>query len=73
MECWVCSRCGEGIYGSLEVVLLLASEHKCRPRFDRSTVTTCLMCLGSPSGLCAYHASQLVSLGLPNENRLLSR
>jgi len=72
MECWICSRCGEGIYGSLEVVLILGSEHKCRSRSDRTTVTTCLRCLQSPTGLCAYHASLLVNLGRPNGTRFFS-
>ena len=72
MECWICSCCGEGIYGSLEVVLILASEHKCRSRFDRTTATTCLRCLRSPTGLCAYHSSLLLNLRRPNGTGFLS-
>jgi hypothetical protein len=72
METWICSRCMEGIYGSLEVVLILASQHKCRLQFDRTAVTTCLGCLRSPTGLCAYHASLLVNLRRPNGTGFLS-
>lgn len=78
METWICSRCMEGIYGSLEVVLILASAHKCRSQFDRghlgdrAAVMTCLGCLRSPTGLCAYHASLLVNLRRPNGTGFLS-
>ena len=61
MEVWMCSHCGERIYGSLEVVLILASAHRCRIPRDRSMPTVCLSCLGSSTGLCAYHASLLVN------------
>ena len=61
MEVWMCSHCGERIYGSLEVVLILASAHRCRIQRDRRLPTVCLSCLGSSTGLCAYHASQLVN------------
>jgi len=77
MECWICSHCEEGIYGSLEVVLTLASAHKCRSQFgrghlgDRAAVTTCLSCLSSPTGLCAYHASVLVKQSHLDTTRLL--
>ena len=70
MESWICSHCGEGIYGSLQVVLILASKHKCRSRLDRSTATTCLACLRSPTGLCAYHAAWLASLKGPDTTGL---
>lgn len=65
MEIWMCPQCGKRIYGSLHVVLLLASAHVCSALFTRKHVTTCLSCLDSPTGLCAYHASVLV-----NSNRL---
>lgn len=51
---------GEKIFGSLDVVLLLSSAHRCRAReLPRRHVTQCLACLGSPTGLCAYHARQM--------------
>ena len=65
MEIWMCPHCGQRIYGSLEVVLLLASVHTCRASLARMNETTCLICLRSPTGLCAYHASVLV-----NQNHL---
>ncbi len=57
MEIWMCSYCEKRIYGSLQVVLILASVHRCRTQFDPVRATLCLTCLSSQTGLCAYHAS----------------
>jgi len=71
MEFWMCSHCGRRIYGSLEVVLLLASAHKCNMPFARAAETACLSCLSSPTGLCAYHASLSVKTNHLNETQVL--
>jgi len=77
MELWMYPHCGERIYGSLEVVLILASVHRCKAQFDRGPLgdrareTTCLSCLRSPTGLCAYHASVLMSYSRPIATRFL--
>ena len=71
MELWMCPHCRERIYGSLEVVLILASAHKCGGSSGRTSDTTCLSCLISPTGLCAYHASLLVSQNRPTTTRFL--
>ena len=60
MEFWVCPHCERGIYGSLEVVLVLGSAHQCRGLVRRTSDTTCLKCLLSPTGLCGYHTHLLV-------------
>lgn len=65
MEFWLCPHCGQRIYGSLEIVLILASVHTSRASFARVNDTTCLSCVTSPTGLCAYHASLLA-----NQNHL---
>jgi hypothetical protein len=71
MECWMCSHCGQRIYGSLEVVLILASAHKCNTSFARTRETACLRCLSSPTGLCVYHASMLVNSTRLNATQVL--
>jgi len=58
MEHWICPRCLERITGSLNVVLLLASVHRCRT-LDGSN-TLCVDCLNAPTGLCTYHTYQKV-------------
>jgi len=67
MEFWLCPHCGQRIYGSLEIVLTrsVASVHTCRTSVARVNDTTCLSCITSPTGLCAYHAGLLV-----NQNHL---
>ena len=60
MEFWVCPHCERGIYGSLEVVLALASAHQCRGLARRTSDTTCLNCLVSPTGLCGYDTHLLM-------------
>ncbi len=65
MEVWMCSYCEKRIFGSLEVVLILASVHRCHTQLDPVRVTVCSSCLSSQTGLCAYHASLVV-----NQSRL---
>lgn len=72
MEVWMCPHCERRIYGSLQVVLILASTHNCRAPFARPIETTCLSCLSSPTGLCAYHAGVLVNQGRFDATRFLS-
>ena len=71
MEFWMCSHCGQRIYGSLEVVLILASVHRCHASFTRAHETACLSCLSSPTWLCAYHASMLVKTNHLNATQVL--
>jgi len=71
MEFWMCPHCGHRIYGSLEVVLILASAHKCNALSERAKETLCLSCLSSPTGLCAYHASLLVKTNHLNATQVL--
>lgn len=70
MELWMCPHCGQRIYGSLQVVLILASVHRCLASFAREHETACLVCSRSPTGLCAYHANLLVirRVGVPTPN-----
>jgi hypothetical protein len=72
MEVWMCPHCGQRIYGSLEVVLILASAHKCGESFRRTSDTTCLSCLVSPTGLCGYHTILLVNRRRFDAMRVLS-
>jgi hypothetical protein len=71
MELWMCSHCEKRFYGSLEVVLILASAHRCRMQRDGGRETACLSCLSSPVGLCAYHASILMNRSRRDTTRLL--
>ena len=71
MEFWMCPHCGQRIYGSLEVVLILASAHKCKTAFALTRETACLSCLSSPTGLCVYHASMLVKTNHLNATQVL--
>ena len=66
MERWMCPHCGEEIFGSFQVVLVLASVHRCRPRLARAAQTACLGCVRSPTGLCAFHASLIAEKAHPN-------
>jgi len=66
MELWACPYCMERITGSLNGVLFLASAHRCRWALDGNHSTVCLVCLISPTGLCAYHTRQKVlQAGMP--------
>jgi hypothetical protein len=51
--------------------LILASVHKCNTSLARTRETTCLSCLSSPTGLCAYHASMLMNHNRLNATRVL--
>ena len=53
----VMPSCGEKVFGSLEVVLILSSAHRCgSPPALRWHDTQCLDCLQSPTGYCLRHA-----------------
>jgi hypothetical protein len=63
MEHWICPHCEKEIWGSLRVVLILASLHRCREAIQLQQ-TVCLECLQSPTGLCPRHTAQrLAELG----------
>ncbi len=68
MQFWICPECGEKVFGSLDVVLILSSAHRCSARpASRARVTQCLACLSSPTGLCARHAQQYTRSEPPRE------
>ena len=54
-EAWTCPHCLQTIYGSLAVVLVLASAHRCNDQAHSLGQTVCLECRQSPTGLCVYH------------------
>lgn len=58
MEAWTCSHCSHTILGSLTVVLVLASAHRCNGHMHSLGQTVCLDCRQSPTGLCVYHTQR---------------
>ena len=61
MEAWTCSHCSHTILGSLTVVLVLASAHRCNGHMHSLGQTVCLDCRQSPTGLCVYHTQRVLA------------
>ncbi|MBI5033379.1 MAG: hypothetical protein HZB51_22895 [Chloroflexi bacterium] len=60
-EVWTCPDCMQTICGSLAVVLILASTHRCKAQTLLHGQTVCLDCGKSPTGLCVYHTQCLLA------------
>lgn len=60
-EAWTCPHCLQTIYGSLAVVLILASAHRCNAQLHSLGQTVCLDCRQSTTGLCVYHTQLLLA------------